>query len=53
MVICRQRAGSLLKALKSTECRLNVGRPFAAYGVQVGNISAGYDRMPTGQMDLD
>ncbi|MCO5316712.1 MAG: hypothetical protein M9938_11215 [Solirubrobacterales bacterium] len=52
-VTCRDQVGSLLKALKDTESRLNVGMTFADYGDQVGDISVGYDQMPINQMSPD
>jgi hypothetical protein len=50
---CRQQVGGLLKALRNTGSRLDVGMSFADYGSQVGQISVAYDRIPIGQMDLD
>lgn len=52
-VTCRQQVGGLLRALRSTESRLNVGMSFTDYGEQVGGISIGYDRMPVSRMDFD
>lgn len=52
-VTCRQQVGGLLRALRSTESRLNVGMSFSDYGEQVGDISIGYDNMPIPRMDID
>lgn len=52
-VTCRQQVTPLLKALRATESRLNVGMTFADYGQQVGDVSIGYDRMPINRMDFN
>lgn len=52
-VTCRQQVGGLLRALRDTESRLNVGMNFADYGDQVGEISIGYDKVPISRMEFN
>lgn len=52
-VTCRQQVSALLRALRATESRLNVGMTFADYGGQVGDISVFYDKMPINRMDFE
>jgi hypothetical protein len=50
---CQQDLGGLIKALRNTGSRLDVGLTFADYSTQVGQISVAYDRIPFKQMDFE
>ena len=52
-VNCRSDLGPLMKSLRNTGSRLNVGLVFADYSTQVGQISVAYDRIPFNRMDYE
>lgn len=51
-VDCRRQVGGLIRALRNTGSRLDVGLTFADYSNQVGQISIAYDRIPFGRLDF-
>ncbi len=50
---CRQQVGGLVRTLRDTSSRLDVGMSFADYSDQVGEISIAYNRIPFGRMDIE
>jgi hypothetical protein len=50
---CQQDLGGMLRALRNTGSRLDVGLTFADYSTQVGQISVAYDRIPFKRMDIE
>lgn len=50
---CRQDLGGLIRALRNTGSRLDVGLTFADYSTQVGKMSIAYDRIPFNRMGIE